>query len=143
LLAAVAWLPAAHGGPGAQGRAPPPWGWGAFIGSFVLLHLCLISAWGCWWGGYCWGSRLATEPVVFAALLCLRPLAALRTTKVGRGLVATAVVLGCLLHLPAVYLKAASWYGEVDVPRHPEALWRWSDPPFFAVFRRHRTAESQ
>ena len=101
-----------------------------FTVCYFVLHLSLISAWRCWWGGYCWGSRLAAEVTPFVALLCVGPIAALWTRAAGRRLVWAAVVLGCVLHLPAVYLWEADWSGHVDPVNHPEKLWSWSDPPF-------------
>jgi hypothetical protein len=111
-------------------RAPCPKGWALFALCYLVLHLSLISAWRCWWGGYCWGSRLAAEVTPFVALVCVGPIAMLWTKAVGRRLVWAAVVLGALLHLPAVYLREVGWSAFVDLEHHPEKLWSWSDPPF-------------
>ena len=114
----------------ANERTACPSGWIGFCVWVILLHLSLISSWKCWWGGYCWGSRLAAEAIPLLALLCVRPIAVLWSTKRGKGLVLTLVLLSCLMHLPAIYLRSADWNGRVDVIHHTEKLWSWSDPPF-------------
>jgi hypothetical protein len=114
----------------ASGFAPGPVGWAAFCVAAVLLHLLLISAWGCWWGGHCWGSRLASETVPLLGLLCVRPVAALWQTRAGRGLLLASALAGLLLHAPAVYLRADRW-NDLYLDEHPEGmLWSWRDPPF-------------
>jgi hypothetical protein len=114
----------------APGFAYGPAGWTAFCVAAVLLHLLLISAWGCWWGGHCWGSRLASETVPLLGLLCVRPVAALWQDRAGRGLVLASALGGVLLHVPAVYLRADRW-NDLYLDEHPEGmLWSWRDSPF-------------
>jgi hypothetical protein len=111
-------------------HATCPSGWIGFCVCVIVLHMSLISSWKCWWGGYCWGSRLAAEAIPLLALLCVRPIAVLWSTGSGKGLVATLALLSFLLHVPAIYLRSADWNGRVDVIHHTEKLWSWSDPPF-------------
>jgi hypothetical protein len=139
LFAGLVLVPAIRRGIEQAGRAPSPKGWTMFVVCYLVLHLSLISAWRCWWGGYCWGSRLAAEVTPFIALLCVEPIAALWATAVGRRLVWAAIVLGCLLHLPAVYLREIDWSSLADPARYSEKLWSWSDPPFaYAVLHPRR-----
>src|SRR5262249_18409616 len=107
---------------GAERSTCPP-GWIGFCLCVILLQLALISSWKCWWGGYCWGSRLAAEAVPFLALLCVRPIAILWRTGTGRGLVISLALLSCLMHAPAIFLRSADWNGRVDINHHPEKLW--------------------
>ena len=65
-------------------RSPEPRGWVACCVAVIALYLILVSAWSCWWGGHCWGSRLASEVVPLGALPCLRPLTALGSAPAGR-----------------------------------------------------------
>jgi hypothetical protein len=116
------------------GRAPAPAGWAVFCGAAVILHLGLISSWGCWCGGYCWGSRLASEAVPLCALLLLRPLAALWSTPGGRFLVIAVGVVAFLLHVPADFLHSDRWNPVVLRVDNPDALWSWSDAPFLFPF---------
>jgi hypothetical protein len=119
-----------------------PAGWPAFCAAFVVLHLLLISTWGCWWGGWCWGSRLASEMVPFLGLLCIRPVAVLWRARAGRALVLASALAGLLLHLPAVYLRADRWNDLYLFDSRPERrLWSWRDPPFlYPVLHRHDPA---
>jgi hypothetical protein len=134
LLAAAALLPAVRRRlPGAE-RAPCPAGWSVFCAAAVVLHLGLVSSWRCWWGGHCWGSRLASEAVPPCALLALRPLAALWSAAAGRRLVIGVGLLALLLHLPAVYLRCDLWNAVVLPGHEASSLWAWADPPFFFPF---------
>src|SRR5205807_902608 len=38
-----------------------PAGWRSFCFAVIGLHIALIAAWGVWWGGHCWGSRLLAD----------------------------------------------------------------------------------
>jgi hypothetical protein len=118
------------------GRAPAPAGWALFCAAAVVFHLGLISSWRCWWGGYCWGSRLASEAVPLCALLLLRPLAALWSTPGGRRLVIAVGLLALLLHVPADFLHSDHWNPDILRNDDPAALWSWSHAPFFFPFVR-------
>jgi hypothetical protein len=111
-------------------RTSDPSGWMGCCVWVIVLHLGLISSWKCWWGGYCWGSRLAAEVIPLLALWCVRPIAVLWSTGIGKGLVLTLAMLSCLMHVPAIYLRSADWNRRVDVIHHTEKLWSWTDPPF-------------
>jgi hypothetical protein len=112
------------------GPAPEPGGWRAFCLSYALAHLLLISAWGPWWGGHCWGSRYAAEIVPFCALLCVQPVAALRRGACGRAALAAAACLGFLLHASGVYLRADRWNDLLRADSPERMLWSWADAPF-------------
>lgn len=120
-----------------QGLPTPP-GWMLFCGTVIVLHFMIIAAWRVWWGGHCWGSRLCAEIVPLAALCCLRPIATLWESSLGRGLVVAVALLSACMHLPAVYRQAANWDNRVQVNHHPETLWSWSHPPFLEPWQRTR-----
>jgi hypothetical protein len=130
LLAVAALVPAVRRRLPAGERAPCPAGWSLFCAAAVVLHLGLISSWRCWWGGYCWGSRLASEVVPLCALLMLRPLAALWSGAAGRRLVLGVGLLALLLHGPALYLHGGAWHTTLADGREPARMWAWADPPF-------------
>jgi hypothetical protein len=109
-------------------RAPCPGGWKLFCVSAIVLHLALVSAWKCWWGGYCWGSRLGAEAIPLAALLCLRPAAALWSLHGGRAMLAGVALLSYLLHIPGVYCQA-NWLYTHSV-QEGTVFSSWSDSPF-------------
>lgn len=113
-----------------KGRPGLPAGWSWYCATAIALHLALVSSWRCWWGGHCWGSRLASDVIPLAALLCLAPLDALLERPWGRGFVVGLVLLSALFHLPSLYLRSGRWNGTNDVDHNPAALWSWSNPPF-------------
>lgn len=96
--------------------------------SYFAAHLALISSWGDWWGGTCWGSRLASEMVPIGGLLCLGPIAALWSQAGGRFLLAAVLLMSWSLHLPYVY-KPADLAVQTSFAR-PQRLWSWSRAPF-------------
>jgi hypothetical protein len=134
-VAPLCWFVPAHFRGG--GRPAPPRGWAWCCVAAVFLHLGLLTAWPMWWGGACWGSRLLAESVPLLALLCLHPVAVLWRTPAGRAVVMALVLLGCLVHAPAVYFRAEDWDMAADVDHHPAVLWSWSDPPFLYPLLRH------
>ncbi|HVA48691.1 MAG TPA: hypothetical protein VNH11_20165 [Pirellulales bacterium] len=113
-----------------------PVGWRWWAASVIALHLALVSSWHCWWGGWCWGSRLAAEIVPLAALLSLGPLTALWNDRRGRQLVVATALASALLHVPSVYLQQQRWYSDADGGHERAALWCWSSPPFLFPIRR-------
>jgi hypothetical protein len=137
LLAGVAVVPAV-GRRVAAARSPAPAAWYCFCLVVCICHVVLIGSWRCWWGGYCWGSRLAAEIVPLAALLCVRPIAAVWLTVIGRRLVLAFAVLAGLLHVPAVFLKQDRWNSCPPVGENPDRLWAWHDAPFLFSESRHR-----
>ncbi|MDR3621277.1 MAG: hypothetical protein P4L85_18135 [Paludisphaera borealis] len=110
----------------APGGVAGPKGWAAFCLIAVSLHVVLISAWWEWPGGYCYGSRLATDVVPLLALLATPAVAVLLRRRGGVGLLAGLAVAGFLVHLPCVVNEAHRW--NHDGPRNH---WSWSRPPFF------------
>jgi hypothetical protein len=119
-------------------RAEVPPGWQLFCVLAIVLHLALVSSWRCWFGGCCWGSRLASEVVPLCALLLLRPLAALWDRAAGRGLVVAVGLLSLLLHVGAVCTRADDWNGRFRVDQTTEALWSWQHPPFLYPLQHDR-----
>jgi hypothetical protein len=109
----------------------PP-GWAGFLGTATLAHLLLIAAWGCWWGGWCWGSRLMVDVVPLAGLLCVRPIARLLETRLGVLAIATLAVASILIQVPGVYGDPSTWNASA---RMPEDLWSWTRAPFLALLR--------
>jgi hypothetical protein len=112
-------------------------GWGGACVTAIILHLALIASWNCWWGGDCWGSRLATETVPLFALLCLRPLAALRRLAWGRRAVLATAVVAAFLHLTGVYLNADYQAVQRGIFTHaPAEPGTWENLPFLTPFVR-------
>ncbi len=136
LLGLAVLVPAVRRRLPAAGRVPCPAGWGLFCVSAIVLHLALVGSWRCWWGGYCWGSRLASEVVPLAALLLLRPLAALWSSRGGRGLILAAGVLSLLLHVGALQMGSVRWNMVVDSSEAGAHHWSWRHPPFLYPFQK-------
>ncbi|HET6884336.1 MAG TPA: hypothetical protein VFI31_29560 [Pirellulales bacterium] len=111
----------------------PP-GWRLWAISAVALHLTVVSGWWCWWGGLCWGSRLASEAITLAALLCLGPLGLLLHSRAGRCVACAMAVASALLHVPSVWLHQDHWYDGMQATAQEANAWRWQSPPFLYPF---------
>jgi hypothetical protein len=123
----------AHGTESPMKRFPLPPGWRTWVVVVVLSHLALVSSWNCWWGGWCWGSRLLSEDLPLLALFTLRPLATLMTTPQRGRLILTIAILSALVHVPSVYLMQQRWYNQIG---RDTAYGTWSAPPFLFPIRR-------
>lgn len=126
LLGLRLWPPAGrHDGP------PPPAGWAGFAAGMIAAHVVLVGSWPMWWGGFCYGSRLAAEVVPVAALFAVRPVGWLLRTRGGWVLVAVVALAGFAVHAPCAYYDAWLWNdAPVSVDTHPARLRDWSRPPF-------------
>jgi hypothetical protein len=102
----------------------------------IGLHLALISAWACWWGGNCWGSRLLAEVIPLATLLAVRPITSLWQMRAGRPALIFLLLFGFSMHATAVYGRADHWSNWADPEHHPERLQSWSHAPFLYPFQR-------
>ncbi len=130
VLAALVGLPLVRRLAAASGVGSGPLGWRLFCVVVIALQVVMISAWGMWWGGHCWGSRLILEVVPLCALFCLGPVAVLLRFRWGRALIASLALVGVLVQVPYVYLDGFDWNRTADVDHHPERLWSWSRAPF-------------
>jgi len=120
-------------------RVACPGGWRLFCLAAIVLQVALVTCWNCWWGGYCWGSRLCAEVIPLAALLCLQPIAALWSMRGGAAVVIGVTLLSFLMHIPGVYLRGGTWHAHTHAIQDPQVLWSWSDPPFLYPLR-HKAA---
>jgi hypothetical protein len=109
---------------------PLPAGWYAFALAAVACHVVLVGSWGVWWGGYCWGSRLAAEVIPLLGLLAVRPVGFLIGRRWGWAVLAAVAAAGIALHAAYTYADGGVWNVERDIDRHPEYLWDWRHPPF-------------
>jgi hypothetical protein len=103
-----------------------PRGWAAFCSTAIVLHVVLISAWWEWPGGYCYGSRLATDVVPLLALLATPAVALLLRRRAGAAMLTAVGVAGFLVQLPCVANDAHRWSQKT-----PRDHWSWSHAPFF------------
>jgi hypothetical protein len=109
---------------------PLPSGWYAFALAVMLGHVILVGSWGVWWGGYTWGSRLASEVVPLAALLAARPVGWLLRRWCGVLMLIAIAIIGIMLHTDYTYGPGGRWNVHADIDQHPEMLWNWKDVPF-------------
>ena len=134
LLSLFAPLPKVRHAVETAARSTAPKGWAIACVAAIVLEIAVVSAWHCWWGGWCWGSRLVMSVVPLCALLCVRPIAALLTTYSGRFLVIGLGLLGTFTQLPGVYDDVCRWsISHADAPER--AIASWSDAPFLSPFK--------
>jgi hypothetical protein len=121
--------------PKVPGRVLPA-GWPWLCALYMVLHVAMVSSWRIWDGGYCWGSRLASEIVPFGGLLAIPAISACWKSSRGRWLVAALICWSALFHVPALLLKQDRWNDGHVISVSRSHIWSWSDPPFlFRVFR--------
>jgi hypothetical protein len=121
--------------PGRSGDAVPA-GWPWLCAAYMILHLAMVSSWRIWDGGYCWGSRLASEIVPFGGLLAIPAIGACWRSAPGRYFVAALICWSALFHVPAVLLKQDRWNDSHVISMSHAHIWAWSDPPYlFHVLR--------
>jgi hypothetical protein len=111
---------------------PTPRGWYVFALAFLAFHLTVVGSWRVWWGGVCWGSRLAAEVVPVCGLLAVRPAAWLLERRWGAAIVVLVALAGLAVHAPAMYRPSAlQWNNRPPgVDADPSRLWDWRHPPF-------------
>jgi hypothetical protein len=110
-------------------RTPTGWDW--FAWSYVFTHVFLIGSWGMWWGGWCFGSRLATELVPVLALLAVRPCERLLQARWGWLALLVIGATGFGIHATAAYAETRAWNAlPTSVDFDPQRLWDWADAPF-------------
>jgi hypothetical protein len=109
---------------------PLPSGWYALCFAIIACHIALIGSWGMWWGGYSWGSRLASEVVVVAGVLVVRPVGWLLRSSWGCLLLAAIGFAGFAMHYSYTHGMGYKWNIDKNIDRHPELLWDWRNPPF-------------
>jgi len=108
--------------------------------SILAIQIVLVSLWPAWWGGFSYGPRLLADVLPWLALLAILGCAArLRTADNAKFSRAEIVTAFSLLALSiafnargAISPATAEWNVEVDIDRHPERAWDWSNPQFMA-----------
>lgn len=108
--------------------------------SIVTIQTVLVALWPVWWGGYSYGPRLLADAIPWLALLailgCAARLRSANNAKFSRAEIATALSLLALSIAingrGAISVATATWNVEVDIDRHPERVWNWSNPQFMA-----------
>jgi hypothetical protein len=113
---------------------PLPPGWYLFCLAVIAFHVAMVGSWPVWWGGCCWGSRLAAEVVPIVGLLVVRPLGWLMARQWGWLVLGVLLAAGLAVQLPYLYGDGGWWIGTV-IDSHPQCFWDWRNPPF--LYRYH------
>ncbi|MGB3549902.1 MAG: hypothetical protein WA993_04365 [Candidatus Binatus sp.] len=108
--------------------------------SIVAIQTMLVALWPVWWGGYSYGPRLLADAIPWLALLailgCAARLRSANNAKFSRAEIAIALSLLALSIAingrGAISAAPVTWNVEVDIDRHPERVWNWSNPQFMA-----------
>ncbi len=107
-----------------------------FVFAILVLHWLLISSYGDWIGGQCYGPRYFSDMSAVIIWLLFPLMAALYSLRRPRFVLVP--LLGVLTAV-SVFMQfqgACQWecirWNVVpnDVRQHPERIWDWKDPPF-------------
>lgn len=109
----------------------------AALGSWLGLHLLVVSCYTHWWGGHAWGPRFLTELMPALVVLMVPATGWLWHRRVGRAVFLALVGWSVGLQALGVYSRGAQrWMNEpVDIDQDAGRLWDWSDPPFAYPWR--------
>lgn len=123
-------------------------GWVCVSFASIAGHLFVVSSFGHWWGGYCYGPRLLTDIVPWVYLLAVIAVGAAHKAsrsmesplmqKAMNALAVFLIVGEIMIHsFGAISTCVWRWNGlPEDVDTHPERLWDWKDAQFLAVFKK-------
>jgi hypothetical protein len=121
----------------------------------IVAHLAMLSGFGHWWGGHCYGARLTGSLVPWVALLAivafdavLAALVALAgardgAARAGRAAAWLVLPLAGLLCAASVFINGVGGFSEdaarwnsvpQDIDKGPDRLWSWRRPQFLAPF---------
>lgn len=93
----------------------------------VLALVLVTSKWFMWWGGHSYGPRLLADGLPVYCFF-LYPLAeAWPRRRLLRVTVLGLAVLSVAVHALGAFRYDMRWDALVDVDRHPEKLWRWTE----------------
>lgn len=101
----------------------------------TVLHFIPLSLLPTWWGGHCYGPRLATDLVPwFVSWAVLALGLGPRLSRLARALLVVSLVWSVTVHGRGA-LSSATWHWNGhpwNVDRDPSRVWDWSDAQFLA-----------
>ena len=105
------------------------------IGICVAQWLAM-SGFDKWWGGHCFGARLATEMVPWLALLAVLALDGARPSRLITGLALVLSAASIAINVAgAIAPSTVRWnLDPVNVDLAPARLWSWRHPQVLAAF---------
>lgn len=95
----------------------------------VLLEILLYGKWVAWWGGHCYGPRLLADLTPVLALSLCSVLGWMDARRTWKALFLVTVALSIYAHVVGAFVDDGSWSSRMEVERHPERVWSWSDNP--------------
>jgi hypothetical protein len=95
----------------------------------IVPYFLILSKYGCWWGGYCFGPRFWTDALpLFTILLAAGLDWSWTRCRLLFGAFVVAVAFSVTVQVIGAFCYPSSWHhSPVDVDRHHERLWDWRD----------------
>lgn len=109
------------------------------VGAILALHLLVISSFPHWWAGHSFGPRFFADMLPFLVYLVIPVLEVVQSggfpaavRVVLGGLYIALALAGIAIHTHgAISVATIGWNSlPVDVDKHPDRLWDWSDLQF-------------
>ncbi|MCU0705989.1 MAG: hypothetical protein MUF18_18640 [Fimbriiglobus sp.] len=106
---------------------PPRVGWKWACAGQATAQLLVVSAWGYWWGGSCWGSRLLCEMLVPLGLLSVPVVAWLVGRRWGWWVLAGLAVVAAVPQVLGVwaFTTSANWKAMDGSTMWNPPAWTW------------------
>jgi hypothetical protein len=106
---------------------------GAGALAWLAIQVVLISTFGIWWGGHCYGPRFWTEVMPLLVMGLVPWLGAVRPGgRVASVLLVLSLAFAVGVHWVGANVDASLRWNRLpeNVDTHRERLWDWSDPQF-------------
>ncbi len=102
------------------------------VGTIVVLHWLVVSAFPHWWAGHSYGPRYMTDLAPYLCFLLIPVVAQLRARRSVAVAFALTFAFSAFTHFRGASSQAAAAWNATpaDVDQHPARLWDFGDPPF-------------
>jgi len=107
------------------------------LGGWCIVHLLLVSHFGMWWGGHCWGPRYLTDLMPALVVLAAPVVEGLWSYSAGRICAIVLIAWSVALQATGAYSREAIRWNAVpaDVDHSPQRVWEWNDAPFLRPWK--------
>lgn len=104
-----------------------------YLSCVPILLLIMVSKWGGWWGGECYGPRLLADVTPILCFLLYPAVEYFEGKTAVKYVMIALTVLSIGMHAIGAgrdgIVGEKTWTQYYEIGRHPERLWSWRDSP--------------